>query len=231
MTFLITMSMLLSVICLFPTLSAYRNYGTSRTFSMVSNSFFNGLLGNRPKGLTVDELSGIKNNIKSISKGNQNGIKCNPSQRQKVNEYVAKLEANNPTKDITSSTILNGKWKLVYTTNEGSSAGKIGPFVGDVYQMIDLNKKFYSNKVSLFNDIFTGVLGATWITKSKALWTVQFQDIVLKLAGIKLVKKSLSGTEGTWRNTYLDANFRILYAIGGKNTVKENIYILEKLNV
>ena len=76
----------------------------------------------------------------------------------------------------------------------------------------------------------TGVLSATWLRKSNVLWIVQFQTIILKLFGIKLTEKSLSGTEGTWRNTYLDENFRILYAIGGKNTVKENVYILEKVN-
>ena len=33
---------------------------------------------------------------------------------------------------------------------------------------------------------------------------------------------------GIWRTTYLDEDFRILYATGGKNTVKENVYILTK---
>ena len=82
----------------------------------------------------------------------------------------------------------------------------------------------------MFNGIVTGVLSATWLRKSNVLWIVQFQTIILKLFGIKLTEKSLSGTEGTWRNTFLDENFRILYAIGGKNTVKENVYILEKVN-
>ena len=36
------------------------------------------------------------------------------------------------------------------------------------------------------------------------------------------------GTVGTWHMSYLDDNMRILYAIGGKNTVVENVYILTK---
>ena len=91
-----------------------------------------------------------------------------------------------------------------------------------------MSKKFYFNKVLLFNGVFSGVLSATWDRKNNNIWIVKFQDIVLRLFGIVLTEKSLQGTVGTWRNTYLDENFRILYAIGGKNTVKENIYILEK---
>jgi len=42
------------------------------------------------------------------------------------------------------------------------------------------------------------------------------------------LQKSLLGSVGIWRMTYLDESMRILYAQGGKNTVAENIYILSK---
>ena len=68
---------------------------------------------------------------------------------------------------------------------------------------------------------------AEWENQAKDLWLVKFKGITLKLAGLQLVKKPLEAT-GTWRLTYIDENFRILYAQGGKNTIKENIYILAK---
>lgn len=122
--------------------------------------------------------------------------------------------------------------QIIFTTTRmiylGSSAGKLGPVVGEVYQQIDLKNKSYLNKVSIFNDLVYAVLSASWTTHSPSLWTVKFGEIIFKVFNIQVIKKSLGGTEGVWRNSYLDDNFRILYAIGGKNTVKENIYILEK---
>ena len=102
-----------------------------------------------------------------------------------------------------------------------------GPFVGDVEQDIDWSTGSYTNFVRLGNGFVEGALTAEWENKSKDLWLVKFQGIILKVAGVHIVKKPLVAT-GTWRLTYIDENFRILYAQGGKNTVKENIYILAK---
>jgi hypothetical protein len=57
---------------------------------------------------------------------------------------------------------------------------------------------------------------------------VKFLDLAITVFGIPVTKKSLVGSIGTWRMTYLDEDVRILYAQGGKNTVLENIYILAK---
>jgi hypothetical protein len=40
--------------------------------------------------------------------------------------------------------------------------------------------------------------------------------------------KPFGNVNGIWRMTYIDQNMRVLYAIGGKNTVKENVYVLIK---
>ena len=123
---------------------------------------------------------------------------------------------------------MDGTWTLLYTTNEGSSAGKLGPFVGTVEQEINLTDGIYYNRVTLGPKLVRGTLSATWDVKNAKLWTVKFQDITFELFGIKVLQKSLGGTVGTWSMSYLDDNMRILYAIGGKNTVVENVYILTK---
>lgn len=116
---------------------------------------------------------------------------------------------------------------VVFTTNDGSSAGKLGPFVGKVRQDIVLSEKKYTNYV--FLGPVTGALTATWENLDDKKWKVIFIDIVLTLFGVPLIKKQFPADQtGIWRMTYTDENFRVLYAQGGKNKKLENIYILSK---
>ena len=88
------------------------------------NNIFSSLISPKRKNSNAFEIDELKKNIKLISRGKNNGINCSPTQRQKISEYVSVLERNNPVRDIASSSLLDGNWKLVYTTNEGPSAGK-----------------------------------------------------------------------------------------------------------
>jgi len=186
--------------------------------------FFAGLF---PKRKATVDVAGIKESIRSLARGTQNGIAADASKREEIADLVRELESANPTRKLTASPLLDGEWSLLYTTNDGSSAGKIGPLVGDVIQDIRLGENEYENIVSLGNGLFKGRLTATWDNLSPSLWKVKFQTLKLELLGITLQEKDLKA-EGTWRMSYLDDNFRVLYAIGGKNTKKENIYILAK---
>lgn len=182
----------------------------------------------------VELASELKQEIRSLAARTQNGIVAADEVRSAIAENVRRLEAINPTSDLTSSAKLNGSWKLVYTTNGGSSAGKLGPFVGDVEQLIrlgndnsDTDGDDYINYVRLGGGAVEGALTATWDVKSKKEWQVNFQSIRFSILGIPVVEKELGAT-GIWRKSYLDDDFRILYAIGGKNAINENIYILSK---
>jgi len=167
----------------------------------------------------------VKATIRKLAKGTQNGVKASETTREAMAALVADLEKVNPTKKLTSSSLIDGDWALLYTTNDGSSAGKLGPFVGTVFQEVDLDSAVYDNVVAL--GPLTGRLKATWSVESNTQWTVKFQTLVLSLFGIPLKQQELSAV-GTWRMTYLDEDFRILYAQGGKNIKKENVYILAK---
>ena len=121
---------------------------------------------------------------------------------------------------------------LVYTTNGGSSAGKLGPFVGEVEQLIriagrDEADADYINYVRIGGGAVEGALTATWDVLTEDKWQVNFESVKFKVLGFTLADKELSAV-GIWRMTYLDDDFRILYAAGGKNVPKENIYILAK---
>ena len=173
---------------------------------------------------SVVDTSELKQNIRSLATGTQNGIKAATDSRIAINGAVRKLEKANPVKKLSSTEKLDGSWKLVYTTNEGSSAGKLGPFVGDVIQDIDLSTKKYVNFVRL--PFIEGALTATWDALNDKTWRVRFQSIKFSIAGIPIVKKELQA-EGIWRLSYVDDDLRVLYAQGGKSST-ENIYILSK---
>ena len=165
---------------------------------------------------------------------------------------MAELEDANVTKDLATSDLLDGSWKLVYSSNGGSSAGKLGPFVGEVEQLIRLDTSTtdgdgddYINYVRLGNGAVEGALTATWDVLSDETWEVKFETLEFKVLGVTLVEKDLNA-RGIWRMTYLDEDFRILYAaaaaaatpeVGDEDEdengeappkAKENIYILAK---
>ena len=138
---------------------------------------------------------------------------------------------------LSNSPKLDGNWDLLFTTNDGSSAGKIGPFTGAVRQDITLEDQTYINYVSLGPVL--AFLGATWENLGNNKWEVIFVDISLKVLGVQLLNKKFpENTTGIWRMSYLDDDFRVLYAAGGKVDTKtknkdgktENIYILQKKN-
>ena len=180
------------------------------------------------------DIFALKQEIKQLAKGTQNGIKASEEKRLAITTAVKQLEKVNPVKKLSSTEKLDGSWNLVYTTNEGSSAGKLGslPFVGEVVQDIDLSAGKYVNYVRL--PLIEGALTATWDNLNDRTWRVKFESINFKLAGISLVSKPLTA-EGIWRLTYIDDDLRVLYAQGSngktleqKDKVIENIYILSK---
>lgn len=61
-------------------------------------------------------------------------------------------------------------WNLVYTTTPGASGGKLGPFVGEVQQEVDIAQGLYINYVRL--GPLTGVLEATWEVVNQKQWKV-----------------------------------------------------------
>lgn len=97
-----------------------------------------------------------------------------------------------------------------------------------VEQDINWSSSSYTNYVRIFRGLVQGALVAEWEIVTRSTWRVIFRGITLSFAGIPVVKKQLNAA-GTWRLTYIDDDFRILYGQGGKNIGKENIYILAKL--
>jgi hypothetical protein len=180
-----------------------------------------------------ENLQNVKAELLQQTFGTQNGIYATESQRQAVTSIVQTLEKLNTStfSNISTSTKLNGNWRLIYTTNKGSSAGKIGPWIGKVNQIIDMEGKTYQNVLTFGpSRLLQGSLNATWDVLSKTSWRVKFLDIEFKLLNaFTVLEKPLQAT-GIWRMSYLDDSLRILYASGegvrAEAAAPENIYIL-----
>jgi len=175
-----------------------------------------------------NKIKTLKNSILVATKNSLNGISMSESNRKAVEEIVNELIPQNSIKQISTDSRLNGTWDLLYTTNSGSSAGKFGPFVGGVKQIVLYDESKYYNVVSFLEGFLTATLEASWRVIDERNWEVIFVDVKFSIGGKNIVEIPFRGTTGIWRMVYLDDNFRILYAKGGKNTIKENLYVLQR---
>jgi len=156
-----------------------------------------------------------------------------------------------PTQNIATSSIVDGVWRLIFTTTTGSSGGKLGPFVGDVDQDIRYNDGKYFNILRL--GPIEAILSAHWDVVNGDKWDVTFDDIKFLVFGLPLIEKEFgSGRDqtletldtvaggsqaersstngGSWDLKYADDSLRVLYAYGtGKDPKKANIFVLEKV--
>lgn len=169
----------------------------------------------------------LKMMLSEVATPTKNGLTATDEQRSEISSIISTLEQLNPTKELTTSPVLNGNWRLLYTTNSGSSAGKIGPFVGKVTQVVNTNGPSYTNAVDVLPFV-RAELEATWEVDAFAYdtkWTVIFRSLAFKIFGLSVLKKELK-QEGFWKMSYLDDEMRVLWAKGGKNLNKENVYVL-----
>ena len=110
-----------------------------------------------PQNVYISKTTDLKNEIRRLAKETKNGLEASQSTRDEIQSCVDQLEqivkeensnlVSSESPNYTANEQLDGSWNLVYTTNGGSSAGKLGPFVVDVEQRV-----FFSNQVSSRND-------------------------------------------------------------------------------
>ena len=72
----------------------------------------------------------------SILKVPKNGIDCPDDKKHEIARLVQQIERVNPTKSPAYSALMNGNWRMLYTdfSPAAPSSGKLGPFIGDVFQ-------------------------------------------------------------------------------------------------
>ena len=169
----------------------------------------------------------LKQTVEQLVAGKKNGLGCTVAEAAEIEEVVGMLEAQNPTAAPAQSELLDGTWHLLYTSTKGGSAGKLGPFVGAVTQVMDLGAASYANNVRLRG--VRATLDAHWETLDPTTWKVIFDTITIRVLGRRLLSKPFPPTAtGIWRMTYLDSRLRVLRASGSNSPEVENVYVLAK---
>ena len=90
------------------------------------------------------------------------------------------------------SPLLDGNWRLLYTSTKGGSAGKLGPFVGQVTQVMDYKGLSYFNVVKL--PLLSATLDAHWDVKDPSTWKVIFDRLTIRIFGKRVISKPFPET-------------------------------------
>jgi PAP_fibrillin len=101
-----------------------------------------------------------------------NGLQATQSQRTRISDLVSQIEQLNPTARPAYSPLMNGFWRMLYTdfSPPAASAGKLGPFVGDVFQDLDSTNSVIRNVLRISLPPIRGQLTATQRIRDPKTW-------------------------------------------------------------
>ncbi|GMH34327.1 hypothetical protein BSKO_02161 [Bryopsis sp. KO-2023] len=177
-----------------------------------------------------------------------NGVTAPDELRRRIRETVEALERLNtvekPAGEDAVRGVLDGTWALEYTTTKAASSGKLGPFVGEVTQVVDVGNEYYVNNVT-FGPLKIS-LTADWSVLSDVKWRVSFKEMYVTLFGTELYRKPFPPeVGGYWKMTYVDENLRLVRTITDRREasnapigseiqdvlehIEENLFVLTRI--
>lgn len=147
-----------------------------------------------------------KNELLEAIKPLNRGASASKEQQAEVEAAATALEQLNPTKKPVYSPLLNGKWRLIYTTSNSILATNRPPFLrplGPIFQLLDNARLKAANKETwpFFNQVYADL---DPLSNSKV--AVQFREF--KILGLLPIKAPPSA-KGELAVTYLDSDLRI----------------------
>ncbi|KAG7356867.1 plastid lipid-associated PAP/fibrillin family protein [Nitzschia inconspicua] len=156
-----------------------------------------------------------------IAKAPKNGIDTPPDLATTIEEICQQLEEMTPNPSPTQiPSLLNGFWYMMWTNYSpaGPSSGKLGPFIGNVYQ--DLQLDDYAIARNIFRLDFPlpimGELTATPSIRDDTTIAIAFVKVGTKLAGFLPFGPNIEFEQNKeirlWDHIYVDDDYRILYA-------------------
>lgn len=143
-----------------------------------------------------------------------------------VRSLCHSLEELNPTPNPATidAALSEGIWRVLFSDAPPPSNGFFGPFKGKAFQVVDVPRLRYENRLCLFDGACEVSLVADWVVRSKDEWRVRFKTIKFSLFGSSLPAFQFpAGTERTWRLSYVDADLRLVRAAldGGRSTSRQ----------
>jgi len=191
--------------------------------------------------LTSEEIHRMKNDLfEIVSRCQPNGIYAATSIRREISSIVETLEARNPTARPALSEKMNGFWRMDYTdfSPPATSSGKLGPFIGEVYQDLYASNQTSSSGVikNILRIKFPPIVGAL-VAKQRIVaddtWSIEFQRLSNKIADLiqlPIVAFPAGSQVRLWEITYLDDDLRVMRA--GRLPMKRDesfIFIFRRL--
>ncbi|BDA42824.1 hypothetical protein COCOBI_03-7170 [Coccomyxa sp. Obi] len=152
--------------------------------------------------------------------GDKNGLDRSSAQAQQISELINELETKGQLEDIK---LTGTQWRLVYTSSTASSSGKIGPFIGRVFQVFPQDQLGqYINKVDF--GLVKADLLANYKQPARDRIDVAFEYIHWQLGPLQFKQDISQGrpdtSGGFWKLSYTDEDFRVLY------TNRGNVFVL-----
>ena len=149
----------------------------------------------------------------------KNGLDTPEDLEDQILDLCRRLEKQNPTKaPVKNSKMMSGFWRMEWTNfaPAAPSSGKLGPFVGDVFQDVDLTENQRARNILRVNfPPICGELTASTNVVNDSTLAITFQTVGNKIGGVIPLgpKIDFEGREvRLWEHVYLDDEYRILYA-------------------
>jgi len=180
-------------------------------------------------GDPTEAKKALKALISEVPSGN--GKFADEEQKSQIKAAVRKLEQYNSydSPATTDAQVLNGEWRLLYSSMPGVPGGVFGPFAGEATQRLNVASQEMVNSVSFAG----GASRLEWTTKWSALsgtdWTMPEEEWYPYLFGVKMELISLSfvDTESTWTMTYTDRDFRVFKSLRMGGAI--DVFILQRM--
>ncbi|GJP31961.1 hypothetical protein CLOM_g16513 [Closterium sp. NIES-68] len=172
----------------------------------IRNGLFDFLTAFTGPKVSDEQREALKEDLLAAIEPLERGLAASEDDQQAVEELAAQLEAVNPTKQPLRSPLINGKWKLLYTTSDTILARNRPFFLrpsGPIFQAIDAETLQARNLETwpFFNQV-----QATLTPTSASAVDVKF-DVFKILSLIPI--KAPDSARGSLEITYLDDDLRI----------------------
>lgn len=195
--------------------------------------FFPSSISPRSSSNAKELLSQLQDRIQEAPK---NGIDTPRELEQEIASLCEQLEACNPTpRPVRNVPKMTGFWKMLWTNFEPAapSSGKLGPFVGDVYQDVDFVNGAARNILRIDFPPVAGELRASPSIVNDSTMAIAFESVGNKLAGVIPLGPKIQFEPNKeirlWEHVYLDDEFRILYARRQEDTSTRGfIYVMRR---
>jgi hypothetical protein len=156
----------------------------------------------------------LKRKILDLTEGTGAGVEASPEIRAQVDSLIADLCSANPTPEPANSNLLDGRWRVRYSTAPPPSNGQLGPFIGSAFQNVNLKQGVYENLLIVGDEESGGwlkaVLKADWEVVDSSTWTVFFRSLDLMVFGFTVVRQRWEENTRVWDMAYLDRNTRVV---------------------